>query len=107
MSKAKSQSRNLLSRREALLLSSTLGIGMVMGEPARAMDSTKTAAHQEPGNCSTPRSAIARTQYGRVRGFLDGGVFTFKGVPYGQSTAGRIAGCRRNPQCPGRVSIPP
>ena len=44
--------------------------------------------HQEPGKCSTPRSAIANTQYGKVRGFLDGGVFTFKGVPYGQTTAG-------------------
>jgi para-nitrobenzyl esterase len=52
------------------------------------MDSTKTAAHQEPGNCTTPKSAVAKTQYGKVRGFLDGGVFTFKGVPYGQNTGG-------------------
>ena len=56
--------------------------------PALASDSIKTAAHQEPGNCSTPRSAIAKTQYGKVRGFLDGGVLTFKGVPYGRTTAG-------------------
>ncbi|MGH8141635.1 MAG: carboxylesterase/lipase family protein [Steroidobacteraceae bacterium] len=106
MSKAKSQSRNLLSRREALLLSSTIGIGMVMGEPARASDSTKTAAHQEPGNCSTPRSAIARTQYGRVRGFLDGGVFTFKGVPYGQNTAGENRWLPAKPPVPWKDEYP-
>jgi para-nitrobenzyl esterase len=56
--------------------------------PALASDSTKTAAHQQAGTCSTPRSAIANTQYGKVRGFLSGGVLTFKGVPYGQSTGG-------------------
>ncbi|HZP07112.1 MAG TPA: carboxylesterase family protein [Terracidiphilus sp.] len=78
---------SVLTRRQALLLSATAGISMVAGEPALASDSIKTAAHQEPGNCSTPRSAIAKTQYGKVRGFLDGGVFTFKGVPYGQTTA--------------------
>ncbi len=31
---------------------------------------------------------MANTQYGKVRGFVDGGVFTFKGVPYGQDTGG-------------------
>ena len=81
-------SMRILTRREALLLSATAGIGMVAGEPALASDSIKTAAHQEPGNVSTPRSAIAKTQYGNVRGFVDGGVITFKGVPYGQTTAG-------------------
>jgi para-nitrobenzyl esterase len=85
---SESAKRSVLTRRQALLLSATAGIGMVAGEPARASDSIKTGAHQEPGNCSTPRSAVAKTQYGKVRGFVDGGVFTFKGVPYGQTTAG-------------------
>ncbi|HXE07385.1 MAG TPA: carboxylesterase family protein [Acidobacteriaceae bacterium] len=86
----KSNSRNgkMLNRREALLLSATAGASLVTGLPALASDSIKTGVHQEPGNVSTPRSAIARTQYGKVRGFLDGGVFTFKGVPYGATTAG-------------------
>ena len=88
MSKSNSGSRLFLNRREILRLSATAGMGAALGRPARALDSTKTAAHQEPGNCSTPRSAIAKTQYGKVRGFLDGGVFTFKGIPYGQNTAG-------------------
>jgi len=75
-----------MNRREALLFSAVAGASMALGQPALASDSTKTAAHQEPGNCTTPRSAIANTQYGKVRGFVDGGVYTFKGIPYGQDT---------------------
>ena len=85
---AKSANRTVLTRREALILSATAGVSLAAGKPALASDSIKTAAHQEPGNCSTPRSAVAKTQYGKVRGFVDGGVLTFKGVPYGQTTAG-------------------
>ncbi len=85
---AKSANRTVFTRREALFLSATAGLSIATANSAVASDSIKTGAHQEPGNASTPRSAIARTQYGRVRGFLDGGVFTFKGVPYGQTTAG-------------------
>ena len=85
---AKSFNRTGFTRREALILSATAGAGIAASTRAAASDSTKTAAHQGPGNCSTPRSAVAKTQYGKVRGFVDGGVFTFKGVPYGQTTAG-------------------
>jgi para-nitrobenzyl esterase len=85
---ADSKPRTGLTRREALILSSTAGIGLATANYAAASDSIKTAAHQGPGNLSTPRSAIAKTQYGKVRGYLDGGVFTFKGIPYGQTTAG-------------------
>src|SRR5579871_4719401 len=85
---SESSQRSVLTRRQALLLSATAGISVVAGESAYASDSIKTAAHQEPGNCSTPASAVTKTQYGKVRGFLDGGVLTFKGVPYGQTSAG-------------------
>src|SRR5512135_3491160 len=89
MSKTSSQDGIILNRREALLLSATTGLGIALGRRALASDSIKTGAHQqEPATCSTPRSAVAKTQYGPVRGFVDGGVFTFKGVPYGQTTAG-------------------
>jgi len=83
-----SSKRFVLTRREALLLSATAGVGIFASEAARASDSIKTPAHQGPGNFSTPVSAVAKTQYGKVRGFVDGDVFTFKGVPYGQTTAG-------------------
>src|SRR6476661_8061273 len=83
----KSLNPTILSRRNALLLAATASVGAT-GEPlAFGSDSVKTGAHQESGNCSTPRSAVAKTQYGKVRGFLVDGVFTFKGVPYGQTTA--------------------
>ena len=76
-----------LTRREALLLSTTAGLGAALSKPAFGSDSVKTGAHQEPGNVSTPRTAVTKTQYGKVRGFVDGGVLTFKGVPYGATTA--------------------
>jgi para-nitrobenzyl esterase len=85
---SKDSNGNHISRRDALRLAATAGMGAAVSKPGFALDSTKTAVHQEPGNCSTPRSAIANTHYGKVRGFLDGGVFTFKGIPYGQNTGG-------------------
>jgi para-nitrobenzyl esterase len=89
MSKASSDNGLILNRREALWLSATTGLGIALGRKASASDSIKTGVHQqEPGTCSTPRSAVAKTQYGPVRGYVDGGVLTFKGVPYGQNTAG-------------------
>lgn len=88
MSRSTSHKSEGLSRRDLLRLSATAGLGLSMSSPALALDNIKTAAHQEPGNCSTPRSAVANTQYGKVRGFLDGGVFTFKGIPYGADTGG-------------------
>ena len=85
---AKSKQSIVLTRREALLLSTTAGLGAALGKPAFGSDSVKTGAHQEPGNVTTPPTAVAKTQYGKVRGFVDGGVLTFKGVPYGATTAG-------------------
>lgn len=78
-------SKTKLNRRQAMLLPATAGMAAAM---ANASDSTKTAAHQGPGGCSTPRSAVAKTQYGKVRGYVDDGVLTFKGIPYGQNTGG-------------------
>ncbi len=85
---ADSKKRAGLTRREALILSSTAGVGVAAANFAAASDRAKTGVRQGPGTISTPRSAIAKTQYGKVRGYLDDGVFTFKGIPYGQTTAG-------------------
>ena len=84
MSKSKSDSYMTWNRRQALLLPATAGIGAALAPPAMA-SGTKPAV---PDGCSTPRSAVARTQYGKVRGYIEGGVLTFKGIPYGQDTAG-------------------
>ena len=32
--------------------------------------------------------AVAQTQYGKVRGYILRGIYTFCGIPYGASTAG-------------------
>ena len=52
-------------------------------------------------------TAVAKTQYGRVRGYVEDGVLTFKGVPYGASTGATTARCRRSPRPPGRASFLP
>ena len=60
---ARSKDSVVLTRREALRLSSAVGLGAALSKPAFASDSVKTGVHQEPGNVSTPRSAVAKTQY--------------------------------------------
>ncbi|GAC1422000.1 MAG: carboxylesterase/lipase family protein [Acidobacteriaceae bacterium] len=79
----------LLSRRDALLFSASAGLGVSLPTAAIASDSTKTGVHLDPGVSTTPKSAVANTQYGKVRGSVSGGVYTFKGVPYGQDTGGQ------------------
>ena len=82
------RNRTPMNRRQALLLPAAAGLGVSLARKAAASDGTKTAAPQAPGSCSTPRSAVAKTQYGKVRGFADAGVLTFKGIPYGQDSGG-------------------
>ena len=36
--------------------------------------------------------AVAQTQYGKVKGFILKGIYNFRGVPYGASTAGENRG---------------
>jgi para-nitrobenzyl esterase len=59
-----------------------------MPQAALAARSAKTAARSNSEVCSTPADAIGTTQYGKVRGYVSGGVYTFKGIPCGQTTAG-------------------
>ncbi len=77
-----------ISRRDALRLSATAGLGLSLTRAVHASDSTKTGTRLDPGLCTTPRSAVAKTQYGKVRGYIAGDVYTFKGVPYGEDTSG-------------------
>ena len=88
MSKSDSEDRTILNRRQAMLWPATAGLGVALTPRANASDSTKDGGRQAPGGCSTPRSAVAKTQYGKVRGYVEGGVLTFKGIPFGQDTGG-------------------
>jgi para-nitrobenzyl esterase len=107
MLNSNSNGRSLLSRREALKLSATAGVAAALAHPAHASDSIKTGVHQQqPPFCSTPRTAVANTQYGKGRGYIDGDVLTFKGVPYGQTTAGENRWLPAKPPVPWSDEFP-
>ena len=75
--------------RRAALLASMAGVSLAASGAATAAPRRGGAATPpSSGTCLTPRSAIARTQYGPVRGYVDDGVYIFKGVPYGDTTEG-------------------
>src|SRR3569833_3149112 len=106
MAKSGSEDRMKLSRRTWFLPAAAAGLGASLSSRVNASDSTKTAAHQVPGGCSTPRSAIAKTQYGKGRGFVEGGVITFKRIPYGQNTAGENRWLPAKPPAPWKDEYP-
>lgn len=72
-------------RREALLAPVIGAAGLMLPDSGSAQGRGRPAGRQ---TCSTPRDATARTQYGPVRGYLDDGVYTFKGIPFGADTGG-------------------
>jgi para-nitrobenzyl esterase len=89
MSDARCKERSTLNRRQLLRLSTVAGVGAVLPRSAGAAQARPAARTAAPsGSCSTPPTAVAKTQYGRVRGYVEDGVLTFKGVPYGASTGG-------------------
>jgi para-nitrobenzyl esterase len=89
MSDATRGERSTLNRRQLLRLSTAAGVGAALPRSAGAAQARPAARTAAPsGACSTPRTAVAKTQYGRVRGYVEDGVLTFKGVPYGASTGG-------------------
>jgi para-nitrobenzyl esterase len=95
-----------ITRREALLMSSAAGIGLAATGCVASSDTKKAASPERAGAISTPRSAIAQTKYGKVRGYLDDGVLIFKGVPYGDTTAGENRWLPAKPPKPWSHELP-
>jgi para-nitrobenzyl esterase len=107
VSKSNSGNSIKLNRREALLLSATAGVAALAGTACGSGSSTPSAAPQAASaSCSTPRTAVANTQYGKVRGYVEDGVLTFKGVPYGANTGGENRWLPAKPPTPWEGEYP-
>jgi para-nitrobenzyl esterase len=99
--------RPALNRRQMLCLSTAVGVGAVLPGTADALADTKAPGRAATaGTCSTPRTAVAATQYGKVRGYVDDGVLTFKGVPYGAPTGGENRWLPATPPAPWDGELP-
>ena len=84
-----------MRRREWLknagLLAGTTAAGLTAAgcAPAAPAPSASTpAATPAQATVATPDSAVVETASGKIRGFTRNGVYIFKGVPYGDTTAG-------------------
>ncbi|MES1158303.1 MAG: carboxylesterase family protein [Terricaulis silvestris] len=92
--------------RRALITGLTVGsVATAAGTDAGAFP-VQNGSRDGPRGCSTPRSAIASTQYGKVRGYVAGDVFHFKGVPYGADTGGENRWLPAKPPTPWDNELP-
>src|SRR4029079_329634 len=107
MSDATRGERSTLNRRQLLRLSTAAGIGVALpGSVAVAQPRSTGGNAAGSATCSTPRTAVARTQYGKVRGYVEDGVLTFKGVPYGATTGGENRWLPAKPPAPWDGELP-
>jgi para-nitrobenzyl esterase len=74
--------RSTFTRRKMLSLSAATGAASVLpGAAEPAQGGRKVAPGHGQGLCSTPRTAVATTRHGKVRGYVDDGVLTFNNGP--------------------------
>src|SRR5271167_4420152 len=89
-------SRRGLLQSTAALLGTTAASGMVS---PTAWNSHNKDTHNKGGTGQTTPAdkspiiasaevAIAETTTGKVRGYISNGIYTYKGIPYGDTTAG-------------------
>lgn len=85
--------RNGATRRSLLAAPAVLMLPACAGTP------TRTPSPVLPGtDFATPAGLVVETDKGKVRGYVSGGIRTFKGIPYGADTSG--AGRFRPPVAP-------
>jgi para-nitrobenzyl esterase len=81
--------RDLLQGAAALLGTALISPCGSAAQAASAQPKTKESAPaSRPVVVASDETAIAETVAGKVRGYLREGIFTFKGIPYGETTAG-------------------
>ena len=77
--------------RRAVLKSLVLGAGVV-GAGAQAAFADTYPKPTNPANdavIADSTKPIVETEQGKVRGYIRNGIFTFKGIPYGEDTGGK------------------
>jgi para-nitrobenzyl esterase len=84
-------SRRGLLQSAAGLLGTTAASGLVTAVAAAAPTKPNTAKPTPAGKptiVASDNNAIAETASGKVRGYIRNGIFAYKGIPYGETTAG-------------------
>jgi len=89
MADAKNHPQRTIGRRELLQGASVLAAAGAAQPAASAARRARASGPKErEGVVADAGAAVVETQQGRVDGFIRNGVYTFKGMPYGETTAG-------------------
>src|SRR3954452_12817761 len=81
--------RSPVSRRALLAATTAFAGGALAPDSAKA---AKKPAEQSAASgiiIASDTKAVAETTAGKVRGYVRDGIYTYKGLPYAQSTAGK------------------